>query len=273
MVKVAGKPVPEMGAVCGLFEALSVIWSEALRVPVAVGEKVMLTWHDAPAARVVAHVFALIAKSPAFAPVRLKVFRTAVTLPVFARLTSCAALVVLRYWEPKVIVDGRLSVVVAPLPVNANACGLFVPLSVMVIDAVRLPDACGENVTLNWHEAPAVTVPPQVLPLSAKSAGFAPVKAMLENVTGAPPVFWMETARSALVVDMPVAGKARLLVTVSELPNPVPVMLTAWGLPVAVSVICKEAVRMPGPVGVNVTLTAQLEAPPIVAPQVFALIA
>ena len=99
------------------------------------------------------------------------------------------------------------------------------------------------------------------------------MKAMLENVTGAPPVFWMETARSALVVDMPVAGKARLLVTVSELPNPVPVMLTAWGLPVAVSVICKEAVRMPGPVGVNVTLTAQLEAPPIVAPQVFALIA
>jgi hypothetical protein len=46
-------------------------------------------------------------------------------------------------------VDGRLSVVVAPLPVIATVCGLFVPLSVMAIDAVRLPTACGENVTLN----------------------------------------------------------------------------------------------------------------------------
>lgn len=96
---------------------------------------------------------------------------------------------------------------------------------------------------------------------------------MLENVTGAPPVFWMETAKGALVVDIPVAGKARLLVTVSELPNPVPVMLTAWGLPGAVSAISKEAVRMPGPVGVKVTLTAQLEVAPMPAPQVFALIA
>jgi len=170
-------------------------------------------------------------------------------------------------------VDGRPSVVVAPVPVNVTVCGVFVALSVIVIDAVRLPVACGENVTLNWHEAPAVTVPPQVLPLNAKSPGFVPVKTTLENVTGAPPVFWMETAKGALVVDMPVAGKARPLVTVSELPNPVPVMLTAWGLPGAVSLICKEAVRMPGPVGVNVTLTAQLEVAPTLPPQVFALIA
>jgi hypothetical protein len=102
---------------------------------------------------------------------------------------------------------------------------------------------------------------------------FVPAKAKLENVTGAPPVFWMETICDVLVVDRPVAGKVRLPVTVSELPNPVPVRLTVWGLPGALSLICKEAVRVPGPAGVNVTLTVQLAVPTILAPQEFAMIA
>jgi hypothetical protein len=148
-VKAAARPVPEIGAACGLFEALSDTCSETLRVPLAVGENVMLTWHDAPPASVVAQVFALIAKSPAFVPLRLNVFRTAVTLPVFCRLTCCAVLVVPMYCVPNVTLDGRLSVVVAPVPVNVTACGLFVPLSVIVIDAARLPTACGENATSN----------------------------------------------------------------------------------------------------------------------------
>lgn len=37
-----------------------------------------------------------------------------------------------------------------------------------------------------------------------------------------------------------------------------PVRLTVCGLPVALSVMVTEAVRLPGAVGVNVTLTVQL---------------
>jgi hypothetical protein len=148
-VSAAGIPVPDNVAVCGLFEALSVVCNDALRAPVAVGEKVTLTWQDALAARVAPQVFALIAKSPGLVPVRLKLFRTAVTLPVFCTLTVCAVLVVVRYCEANVTLEGTLSVVVAPVPLNVTVCGLFVPLSVIVIDAVRLPTACGENATPN----------------------------------------------------------------------------------------------------------------------------
>ena len=59
------------------------ICKEAERVPVAEGENVKLTTHEALAARVAPHVFELIAKSPALEPVMLKLFNTAVTDPPF----------------------------------------------------------------------------------------------------------------------------------------------------------------------------------------------
>jgi len=50
-----------------------------------------------------------------------------------------------------------------------------------------------------------------------------------------------------------------LRLTTSELvPRPVPTRLTVWGLPVALSVMVNEAVRVPLAVGLKVTLMAQL---------------
>ena len=71
-------------------------------------------------------------------------------------------------------------------------------------------------------------------------------------------------------MDIPWAAKVRLLVTVSELPSPVPVMLTDEGLLGAVLVICSEAVRVPGLLGVKVTLIVQLEFAAKVVPHALA---
>ena len=49
---------------------------------------------------------------------------------------------------------------------------------------------------------------------------------------------------------------------------PVPERLTAWGLPLALSVMDSEAVRLPLAAGLNVTLTVQLALAASELPQV-----
>ncbi len=61
-------PVPERLTVCGLPLALSVMLTEAVRVPVAEGVKVTLIVQLAPAATELPHVL-VCAKSPALVPV------------------------------------------------------------------------------------------------------------------------------------------------------------------------------------------------------------
>jgi hypothetical protein len=57
--------------------------------------------------------------------------------------------------------------------------------------------------------------------------------------------------------------------TIAPVLVPVPVRVTVWGLPLALSVIVTEAVRFPLAVGVNVTLIVQLPAAATELPQVF----
>jgi hypothetical protein len=49
----------------------------------------------------------------------------------------------------------------------------------------------------------------------------------------------------------------------------VPVRLTVWGLPLALSLMLREALRVPAAVGVNVTLIVQLAPAATPLPQVF----
>jgi len=87
----AATPVPVSVTVCGLIGALSVIAMVPLRVPVAVGVRVTLIVQLAPAARLAPHVF-VTPKSEEFVPVTLMLEMARLTLPVFERVTVCAAL-------------------------------------------------------------------------------------------------------------------------------------------------------------------------------------
>jgi hypothetical protein len=91
--------------VCGLPLALSVILSEAMRRPVAVGVNVTLTVQLAPAATVLAQVLVSV-KSPEFVPpmTMLEMLREA--LPVFESVTPCAVLVDPTLIWPKVRLAG-----------------------------------------------------------------------------------------------------------------------------------------------------------------------
>jgi len=67
------------------------------------------------------------------------------------KVTLCAALVVFVVWFGNVSVVGDSVTVgtgAAPVPVKPTVCGLALPLSVMLTDAVRVPVAVGVNVTL-----------------------------------------------------------------------------------------------------------------------------
>ena len=87
-------PVPERLTACGLPLALSVMLTEALRVPEAEGVKVTLIVQLAPVVSELPHVL-VCAKSPALVPVTAMVVMLKVALPVLLRVTVRAALVVL----------------------------------------------------------------------------------------------------------------------------------------------------------------------------------
>jgi hypothetical protein len=87
------EPVPVRLTDCGLLEALSVMLSLPDRAPEAVGLKVTLMLQLAPAATELPQVL-VCAKSLLFVPVTAMLARLSGALPVFERVTDCAALVV-----------------------------------------------------------------------------------------------------------------------------------------------------------------------------------
>ena len=92
----AGVPVPVNATFCGLPEALSVIATEALRLPVAVGLKVTLIVQLALAARVaglMGHVL-VCEKSPLLVPVMAILEIDSAAFPPFVSVTFCEALLV-----------------------------------------------------------------------------------------------------------------------------------------------------------------------------------
>jgi len=88
-------PVPLKLTACGLLEALSVKFSEALRLPVADGVNVTLTVQVLLGVTVApVQVSARLAKSVAFAPPNVTVVTMRLPVPVLVTVSAWAALVV-----------------------------------------------------------------------------------------------------------------------------------------------------------------------------------
>src|SRR6187551_2504888 len=122
-------PVPESATVCGLLGASSAKESEALRAPVALGLNVTLTVQVALTATVApVQVSALLAKSPAFVPVRETEVTCRLVLPLLVTVTDWATLVVPVPWLPKLRLGGLKLAPEAsatPVPLRATVCGLL----------------------------------------------------------------------------------------------------------------------------------------------------
>jgi hypothetical protein len=153
----------------------------AARVPVAVGPKTMFTLQLAAVARVAPQVLLKIAKSPGFAPLKLKplmlmaaplpLVRVTVFCPLLFPMATAAQLRLEGDTEPALVDD--------PEPERATVCGLLVAESTKVRFAVRAPAAPGLKTMLTAHVADTAREVPQVLPARRKSDASAPATAML----------------------------------------------------------------------------------------------
>ena len=147
------------------------------------------------------------------------------------------------------------------MPVRLTDC--WVPttlllLSVTINDAARVEAPVGAKVTLMVQLPLPASELPQLF-VSAKSPGLVPAKVILLMVSAAFPVLFSVTAWATLVVPTFWLLKLKLVVVMAAKgPVPVPVTFTVCGLPKALSVSVKVAVRVPEPVGAKVTLIVQL---------------
>jgi len=121
-----------------------------------------------------------------------------VAVPLFVKVTLCAALVV-----PGTCVKvNDVGLIVSPgaeaAPLRATVCGDPLALSVIVIVAVKFPLDAGVNAIENEHEAPAATVAPQLF-VSAKLAAFPPPSTMLVIESEPVPVLVNVTVWAVLV--------------------------------------------------------------------------
>jgi hypothetical protein len=165
------------------------------------------------------------------------------------------------------LVGEALATVVAIVPERGTVCGLPVALSVRVTAAVRVPAAAGLKVTLIEQYEPAATLDPQLL-VWEKSLALVPESAMLVILKVALPELVKVIVCAALVAPTAWLTKERLVgETLATMEVPVPERLTAWGLPVALSVRVRAAVRVPVAVGVKVTLIVQLAPAATLDPQ------
>ena len=197
-------PVPVSETVCGLPEAVSVMVTEAVRLPVADGVNVTLIEQFAFAASVAllaGHVL-VCAKSLAFVPVIAMLEMVSGPVPELVSVTLCAELVVVMSWPVKVrLVGESVTAGATPVPLSGMLWGLPDALSVTEREAWRAPVAVGLNVMLIVQLAPAATLDPHVL-VSEKSPLFVPVMVMPEplKVSVALPVLVKVTVCAELVV-------------------------------------------------------------------------
>ena len=130
-VEAVSVPVPERLTVCELPRALSVMLTEALRLPLADGLNVTLIVQEAPAATDLPHVL-VSAKLVRLVPLTTMLDIINVALPVLLRVTACALLVVFTDWLPKARLVGERLTAGVPGLKKLDACGLPLALSVMI---------------------------------------------------------------------------------------------------------------------------------------------
>ena len=154
-------PVPASVTECGVPGALSLMLTEAVRAPAALGVKVTEIVQLFPGARVLGLSGQLLswAKSPACAPASPMLEISSGAAPEFVSVTFWAALVVPTSWLPKVRLPGfRVTPATVPVPLSATVCGAPGALSAMLTLAVRLPAAVGAKVTEIVQLAPTASV-------------------------------------------------------------------------------------------------------------------
>ena len=148
----------------------------------------------------------------------------------------------------------------SPVPVRLTVWGLPVALSVRVTAAVRVPLAAGVKVTLIVQLAPAATRASAIIGLS-KVAGIGARERDAGDAQGG-------VAGVGQGDGLSRTGGADGLAAESQAGGgetgyrrgavPVPERLTVWGLPLTLSVMDSEAVRLPLAAGLKVTLIVQL---------------
>jgi len=252
-------PVPDRDTVCGLPVALSVILSVAERLPATVGVKVTVIMVLPPGVTVIGVVAEVKLKSPGLAPVTATELMIRFPLPEFVTVTPSGMLVPTPC-EPKLrLVPLKLTLGAVPVPDSATVCATTLALSLILREAARLPVAVGVKVTLIV-----------VVPLEATVIGNVPAVKEKSPVL-APVIVKFEITRVPVPELVTVIGIALLEVATSWLPKltlvglrmtdgavPVPVKATACGLPLTLSLIIREAERLPVAVGVKVRFTVVL---------------
>ena len=205
----AAAPVPERLTVCGLPLALSVMLTEAVRLPLAEGLNVTLIVQLLPAATELPHVLVW-AKSLALTPVSARLVMFSVVPPLFVSVTAWALLVVPRAWLANVMLGGDKFAVGCATPVPDSEMlmvGFHQALVMIDMAPVTLPPTAGANSTLKVAFWRAFRVRGNTSPLTLKPA---PVTVACETFTLLVPLFARVTPRVRLVptVTLP---KLRLL--------------------------------------------------------------
>ncbi len=139
--------------------------TDAERVPVAEGLNVTLIVQLPLAATLLPQVSVCV-KSALFAPVTAMEVTERGALPPFVRVIAWVVLELPTTWLLNVseVGDSVANVVpAAPVPVRLTLCGELAALSVMVTEALRMPDAAGVKVTSIVQLVPAATLVPQLL--------------------------------------------------------------------------------------------------------------
>ena len=114
--------------------------------------------------------------------------------PVFDSVTVCDGTAVLALTLPKSSpVGATVSIGARPVPLSRTTVGLAGSLLPIDSPAVRNPPAVGWKLTLKVQLLPASSCVPQVLPLSRKSPGLAPVAVLDPRASTVAPVFVMVT--------------------------------------------------------------------------------
>lgn len=156
----------------------------------------------------------------------------------------------------------------APVPESATlsevepAVMLQAALSEDVVEGVKLMAAV--------QLADGARLAPQFVEATAKSPELVPLIVPVLSVTVLEEEFVTVMFWEALVVPFVTVPKDRLVgVTLVVPPVPIPESATCWGLLPSESVKVRFAVRVPAAVGLNCTVTVQLDDAARVEPQVF----
>ena len=198
----AAVPVPERLTVWGLPAELSATLSDAVRLPLAAGVKVMLNVQVVPAGSELPQLLVW-AKSPGLAPVIVTLEMLRAAVPALSKVAVPAPLVVPTGWLPKERLPGeRPAAGVAaatPTPLRLTLVRPPRPLVEMLSVAMRSPVVLGRKVKLIVQLAPAASDLPQLLDC-ANLLAYVPETETLAIDKDALPVFARVTLWAELVV-------------------------------------------------------------------------